>query len=668
MRPRLSTIDEPFAPAAAGTAAAVPALDDFDYQAQRFIETDSKMSVVLLATTGKQRRPVVLKIARVDQRARAEANRQAIQNTVLWLRRLGRHHGLVRLYPVAVKSQTERRARSQAPEYCATLRQWAGQPEFLVMEYLAGGSFRDIIGAQPLTIDAALWIAYHLAQSLAYIHHQGCVHRDIKPENILFRSLPADGSTNGNKLGQLRPVLVDFGVAAARGEPKLVSGSRLWMAPELQAAYEQSPLPVDPAWDVYALGLILCYMITGRRPRRRSYEYASVLAYRDHTLAVLEQELKKREKRSADETQEPPRTGQQKHGEFNTINVRLQQLITAMLDREPAKRPAAQAIVAATTTLLADLGTPLPVDARLRMQLERSRHLPQRKRLQLVLVAALVVGVLLGGLAGLLITWPSPADARDAGVQAAQSGENGAAVTPGQGDATSTPQVQTVVVQRQITPTGALSSEPTRVPLTLAASQPPPTLITLQTPATGPPPTLIPFTPVPLDTAVATQPVVIPPTRRQTVVISSPAAPAQRRNTPRQSPTPRPSATAQATPAPAVEQVQLLAPESGTRSAQGKVEFAWHTGAQPPANDHCFELVFWNPDKPADKRSPVGAGKATRRRVDFTLLFNSSDPLLRALTQSDRDFNWGVRIVSCAAPRTVLQDVQQARTYSYKGQ
>jgi hypothetical protein len=113
--------------------------------------------------------------------------------------------------------------------------------------------------------------------------------------------------------------------------------------------------------------------------------------------------------------------------------------------------------------------------------------------------------------------------------------------------------------------------------------------------------------------------------------------------------------------------VQLLAPEPGTRSDQGKVEFSWQSG-RPLANDHCYELVFWDPHKPTDKRSPVGAGKATRGRVDFTLLFNSSDPLLRALAQSSRDFNWGVRIVACATPRTVLQDVQQVRTYSYKGQ
>ncbi len=87
------------------------------------------------------------------------------------------------------------------------------------------------------------------------------MHRDIKPENILFRVLPAADAN----VEQTLPILIDFGVAAHIGEAKLVSGSRLWMAPELQEAYERHPLAVDPAWDIYALGLILCYMLTGRR-------------------------------------------------------------------------------------------------------------------------------------------------------------------------------------------------------------------------------------------------------------------------------------------------------------------------------------------------------------------------------------------------------------------
>ena len=173
----------------AAPAVSIPPLDDYDYQVQRFIETDSKMSDVLLAMTA-QGRPVVLKIARVDQRARAEVNREAIQNSVLWLQRLGRHQGLVQLYPIAYKRPGNERARKDEPVFCATLRQWAGEPEFLVMEYLEGGSLREVVGAHPLSLDVTLWIAHQLAVSLDYVHQQGCVHRDIKPENILFRGPP----------------------------------------------------------------------------------------------------------------------------------------------------------------------------------------------------------------------------------------------------------------------------------------------------------------------------------------------------------------------------------------------------------------------------------------------------------------------------------------------
>ena len=244
-------------------------------------------------------------------------------------------------------------------------------------------------------------------------------------------------------------MLVDFGVAAGRGEHRLVSGSRLWMAPELQEAYEQSPLPVDPAWDVYALGLILCYMISGRRPRRRSYEYASVLAYREHTLAVLEQEL-------------------QNQGGEASVQERLAQLITAMLAKDPADRPAAHEVAATAAALLADRGVTLTRPTRLRMLLARGRDLPPRKRLQLALVAALVVGVVVGGLAGLLISLPATVNARDGGDQpAAPAGEIQAqghtreAAAPSQpGESTPTAVRQPLLLQDRNTP--SLRCRPSR--------------------------------------------------------------------------------------------------------------------------------------------------------------------------------------------------------------
>ncbi|MFN8466657.1 MAG: protein kinase [Caldilineaceae bacterium] len=652
--------------ASAAPAVSIPPLDDYDYQVQRFIETDSKMSSVLLAVTAQQR-PVVLKIARVDQRARAEVNREAIQNSVLWLQRLGAHAGLVQLYPIAYKRSSSERARKDEPVFCATLRQWAGEPEFLVMEYLEGGSLREVVGAHPLSLDVTLWIAHQLAASLDYVHQQGCVHRDIKPENILFRGPPPgrerDAKTTGQQLDQIRPVLVDFGVAAGRGEHRLVSGSRLWMAPELQEAYEQSPLPVDPAWDVYALGLILCYMISGRRPRRRSYEYASVLAYREHTIALLQREL-------------------DNHGGEVSVQERLAQLITAMLAKDPTDRPAAHEVAAKAATLLADRGVTLTRPTRLRMLLARGRDLPPRKRLQLALIAALVVGVVLGGLAGLLISLPATVNAGDgsdrpaapAGEIQAQGHTRETATPPQLGEITPTPARQPVLLQSRNTPAAALSPEPTRVVLSPTPTLPPPTLVPLALPLTQPPPTLVPFTPVPTVGVSKAPPA---------AAVLPPAAPLPTRQLPRPSPSTTPAVNAAAsrklTPVvqvaqpsaqagiPALEQVQLVAPESGTVSDQGKVEFSWQAGASALAADHCFELVFWDPKNGADKRSPTGASRSQRQRVDFTLLFNSSDPLLRALTQSEEEFNWGVRIVACSAPRTVLQDVQQVRIYSYKG-
>jgi hypothetical protein len=640
------------------------------------------MSTVLLATAGG-RQPVVLKIARVEQRSRAEVNRQAILNTVSWLHRLGRHPGLVRLHPLARQAAAGWRGRVPGKTYCATLRQWPGEPEFLVMEYLPGGSLREMVGGRPLDLKTALWIAHQLARTLAYIHRHGCVHRDVKPENILFRNLPNDPG----KFAQIRPILVDFGVAAQQGELKLVSGSRLWMAPELQEAYERSPLPVDPAWDVYALGLMLCYMISGRLPRRKHYDYASVLAYRERTLALLEHQLTSGgDGGAAHRSPAPVALHSVNHEARDAARLRLQQLITDMLAKEPANRPSTQMVAGATAALLADLGSPLPVVERLRMQLEARRLPLLSSRLQLALVAAVIVAVVLGNLGALLMPWPAAVGAREEAAQMmaslTQTGGAGALTAPPAVEDSPPTQSQPIVLQRQTMPTEAPSPEPTHPPAAPTATQPPPstpttmppTLIPLEQSLASLPPTLIPFTPPATDTPTSAPPTPtsVPPTntRQPVLAVIAPTATPSRtvRATPTNRPTVRPTATTPPTSTPALAEVALLAPESGVHSDQGKVEFVWQSGSQSLAADHCFELVFWDPAKPADKRSPVGAGRATTQRVDFTALFNSSDPLLRSLIQSHQEFHWGVRIVSCAAPRTVLQEVQQVRVYSYQGQ
>lgn len=114
--------------------------------------------------------------------------------------------------------------------------------------------------------------------------------------------------------------------------------------------------------------------------------------------------------------------------------------------------------------------------------------------------------------------------------------------------------------------------------------------------------------------------------------------------------------------------VQLLAPESGVRAGVAKVMFTWKLSVQPRLADQCFELVFWEPSNAADKRSPVGASKATESRVDFSLLAGNEDTLLRKVAQSKQPFNWGVRLVSCTNPKKILKEAEEVRVYTYDGQ
>ena len=130
----------------------------------------------------------------------------------------------------------------------------AAGDSYLVMELMPGGTAAARI---PLSAGDAVRVAGEVCEGLAFAHAAGIVHRDIKPENVLFG---ADG----------RAKLADFGIArivdpaAATGgltRPSLVMGTPAYMAPEARAG-----APPDPRMDVFAVGVLLCQLITGRFP------------------------------------------------------------------------------------------------------------------------------------------------------------------------------------------------------------------------------------------------------------------------------------------------------------------------------------------------------------------------------------------------------------------
>jgi eukaryotic-like serine/threonine-protein kinase len=132
---------------------------------------------------------------------------------------------------------------------------------YIAMALLKGKDLRQLLsmGWRPTPAQAAL-IVRRLADALAYAHHTGVVHRDIKPANIFMT-------------GRTQPCILDFGIArirqaeglSNRDDPEsrlqeVVGGSPYYMAPE-QVRHQ----PVDARVDVYALGVLLYELLTGRR-------------------------------------------------------------------------------------------------------------------------------------------------------------------------------------------------------------------------------------------------------------------------------------------------------------------------------------------------------------------------------------------------------------------
>jgi tRNA A-37 threonylcarbamoyl transferase component Bud32 len=132
---------------------------------------------------------------------------------------------------------------------------------YFIMEYLQGEMLSAQIGV-PFPPGRAIDIAAQIADALDASHQQGVVHRDLKPDNILL--VEREGTPDFVKV-------FDFGLAklmnvphtlARTEEPGVVMGTPIYMSPEQCDGKRE----VDHRADIYALGVILFQMSTGRVP------------------------------------------------------------------------------------------------------------------------------------------------------------------------------------------------------------------------------------------------------------------------------------------------------------------------------------------------------------------------------------------------------------------
>lgn len=217
-------------------------------------------------------------------------------------------------------------ARLRHPDIVAV--HGAGEAEgraFIVMELLSGCDLtRYIRPARLLPEPVALRVAARIAEALAYAHGMGVVHRDVKPANVMV------------DLPRHLVKLTDFGIArmddGLRSRSGVMMGTPSYMAPEQLAGGR-----LDGRADLYALGVLLFQMLTGRLP----YEapsmgqlLAQIARGEPQALRVLRPDL-------------PPA---------------LVDLVTALLQKHPAERPGdGHAVTQALHEIEASWSAPAPL-------------------------------------------------------------------------------------------------------------------------------------------------------------------------------------------------------------------------------------------------------------------------------------------------------------------
>jgi eukaryotic-like serine/threonine-protein kinase len=166
---------------------------------------------------------------------------------------------------------------------------------YITMEVVGGEDLSERLKQRPLGSDEVCRILAELAQILAFVHARLFVHCDIKAANV---RLLEDGSVK----------LMDFGIMHQLGTPSTgwVQGTPTYMAPEWQRGGA-----IDGRTDLYSLGVLAFYMLTGEPP------------FRGHTEAVLK----------AHQQERPP-----KPSSLLDVDPKLEAILLRLLEKDPADR------------------------------------------------------------------------------------------------------------------------------------------------------------------------------------------------------------------------------------------------------------------------------------------------------------------------------------------
>jgi serine/threonine-protein kinase len=226
---------------------------------------------------------------------------------------------------------------------------------YMAMEWVEGRPLRHILTEQgKLPADTAIGIALKLCDALEYMHAHGVMHRDLKPENIMV--CPG---------GEIK--IIDFGIASLAGARRLTFGklSEVMGSPDYISPEQVKGKRGDAQSDIYAVGVMLYEMLTGRPPFQG-----------DNAFAIMNERLLNYPK--------PPR-------EIDpSISPHLQEIIYRALERDPANR------YANARELAWDLAHPLQVGIENRAEVKdwnKRRASKPRRILSFAMLALLPVAI-----------------------------------------------------------------------------------------------------------------------------------------------------------------------------------------------------------------------------------------------------------------------------------
>ena len=125
---------------------------------------------------------------------------------------------------------------------------------YITMEYVSGEDLKSFIRrSEKLSVGKAISIAKQVCDGLSEAHRTGVVHRDLKPSNIMI-----DNEGNAR--------IMDFGIARSLKEKGITGAGMMIGTPEYMSPEQVEGRDVDQKTDIYALGVILYEMVTGRVP------------------------------------------------------------------------------------------------------------------------------------------------------------------------------------------------------------------------------------------------------------------------------------------------------------------------------------------------------------------------------------------------------------------